>query len=247
MAREGYLLHAGEEEIHDEGAELKADTPKKKWDNFWFYHKWHVVAILVAALLIAFFIHDMVTKVNPDYEIGMITEATYPSDMIDSLQKQVEKYADDRNGDGQVSVQINNYVLAAGTQPDASTAQMQEANMVKMSADLSSGNSVIFITDLPSFQYQQKTGQIFSYTDGTNPEKNASDYDKMRIPLKDCKNLSPLKYDMQLASGGSAGNVFDNLGVSLRVYKGSAMESQEKLTQYYKDSQKLFQKLVYGK
>ena len=26
-------------------------TRRQKWDNFWFYHKWHVVAAVVAALL----------------------------------------------------------------------------------------------------------------------------------------------------------------------------------------------------
>lgn len=246
MAREGYLLHAGEEEIHKGDAELKADTPKKKWDNFWFYHKIHVIIAIVLIALVAFFIRDMVTKVNPDYEIGMITQATYPSDMTDSLEKQLEKYADDRNGDGKVTVQINQYVLAAGTEPDPSMAQMQQASFVKLSADLSSGTSVIFITDQPSLEYQQKNTQIFSYLDGTTPKEGAKDYDKMRVGFPSCKNLAPLKYDMTLASGGK-GNLFDNLGVSLRVYKGSAMEGNEKLEKYYADSKKLFDKLVYGK
>lgn len=246
MAREGYLLHAGEEEIHKKDAELKADTPKKKWDNFWFYHKTHVIVAVVLIALVAFFIHDMVTKVNPDYEIGMITEATYPSDMVDSLEKQLEKYANDRNGDGKVYVQVNQYVLAAGKGSDPSAAQIQQASFVKLSADLTSGTSVIFITDKASLEYQQKNTQIFAYLDGTTPKEGAKDYEKMRIPFPKCKNLAPLRYDLELASGGK-GNLFDNLGVSLRVYKGSAMDGNEKLEKYYADSKKLFDKLVYGK
>lgn len=246
MAREGYLLHAGEEEIHKGDAELKPDTPKKKWDNFWFYHKWHVVIAIVVIILAAFFIHDMVTKVNPDYEIGMITEATYPSDLVDGLQAQLAKYGEDLNGDGKVVVQVNQYVLSAGDEPDAAMAQMQEASFVKLSADLSSGTSVIFITDKASLEHQQSTTQMFSYPDGTNPKEGAKDYDKMRVPLKDCKNLSSLRYNVELSSGGN-GNLYDNLGVSLRVYKGSVMDGDKKLEKYYSDSKKLFDQLAYGK
>lgn len=247
MAREGYLLHSGDEKINKEGAELKADTPKKKWDNFWFYHKWHVVAVIIVAILAAAFIHDMVTKVDPDYEIGMITEGTYPTDMIDSLQEQIEKNADDRNGDGKVVVQVNQYVISNGTDTKSTMPQMQEASIVKLSADLSSGTSVIFITDQPSLEHQQSTGQFFSYPDGTNPAEGAKDYDKMRVPFKDCKNLSALNFNLELSSGENLDeNMFDNLGISLRVYKDSVMEGNEKLSKYYTDSKKLFDKLVYG-
>ena len=246
MAREGYLLHAGEEEINRKDAVLKVDTPKKKWDNFWFYHKWHVVIAVIAVLLIVFFIHDMVTKVNPDYEIGMITEITYPSDMIDSLEAQIEKYADDRDGDGQVSVQINQYVFSSGTNSDSTMAEMEEASYVKLTADLTSGTSVIFITDEPSLEKEQSNIQMFAYADGTNPAEGAEDYDKIRVGFKDCKNLSPLQYNLDLTSGGSE-NLFDSLGISMRIYKGSVMEGNEKLEKYYSDSQKLFNKLAYDK
>ena len=47
MARERYLLHTGDEEIHNQEKEIKLVTKKDKWSNFWYYHKKHVIIGIV--------------------------------------------------------------------------------------------------------------------------------------------------------------------------------------------------------
>ena len=66
MARERYLLHTGDEEIHNQEKEIKLVTKKDKWSNFWYYHKKHVIIGIVLVALLGMFIYDMASKINPD-------------------------------------------------------------------------------------------------------------------------------------------------------------------------------------
>lgn len=233
MAREGYLHNAGEETINAPGAEIKIETPKGKWDNFWFYHKWHVIIAIAVAALIGFFIHDMLTVVHPDYQIGLITQAGYSSEATDRLEQELEKYGEDLNHDGKVVVQVNAYVVAAD--PNSADPNMQMASVTKLTADLSDGMSMIFLTDDASFQNEQKSQQLFTYLDGTSPAANATDYDKMRVSLKDAAKLQSLKTSV---STGEGALMLNNLSASLRIVKGT--KAEDKQMDYYTASKKLF-------
>ena len=194
MAREGYLLD-GEDPIHNPDAEIKANSPKSKWDNFWYYHKWHVIAGIVALCVVLFFVHDMTSRVNPDYQIALITKQTYPTDMTDALEAQIAKYGKDLNGDGKVVVQVNTYTEAGDTSSSGMVVDpnVQMASYVKLTSDISEGSSMIFITDDATFRNEQNKLHMFSYFDGSTPAENAADYDKMRVSLKDCKVLANAK------------------------------------------------------
>ena len=50
MARERYLINAGEDTIHSN--EIKLVTAKDKRENWWYYHKRQIIpAILVLSLI----------------------------------------------------------------------------------------------------------------------------------------------------------------------------------------------------
>lgn len=238
MAREQYLLHAGEETINRSGAELKPENPKSKWDNFWFYHKWHVILGVAAVLLAGFFIHDMLSVVHPDYEIGMITRKGWSESAITALENDFQAHGEDLNGDGKVVVQVNSYVIAADS--DTADPNVQMASVTKLTADLSRGTSVIFLTDDPSFQSEQMQGTVFSYLDGSNPPENAADYNRMRVALKNCKKLQ----NLTAVPNGEGQNLLDSLSLSLRVYKGSSLEGKADKQAYYAASKKLFDKVI---
>ncbi len=232
MARERYLLHEGEEEIHKPGAEKKADTTKSKWENFWYYHKLHVVIAFSVILLVGFFIHDLTTKVTPDYQIAMISQRAYSDETTKALQDEIAKYGEDLNSDGKVIVQVVNYVIADDTSGGAVDPNMQAAGYTRLTADLSIGESMIFITDDASFKHQQERAKIFSYLDGSMPKDGAADFEKMRISLKDCKKLS------------NAANGMEDLSMSLRVYKDSQVQGKKGKDAYFTASKKLFDQLI---
>lgn len=261
MARERYLVNAGEDTIHDPEAEKKAEeavkTPKGKWNNFWFYHKWHVViGAAIAAIVIGTVVSAMKT-VQPDYTIGLISRNAYPDSVTTELGQMIAKYGVDRNHDGKTVVQVQMYQIAAlpsksgnassssskGAQVDP---QVAEAYQVKLIGDIQDGTSMIFITDNDSFKSQEKSGNhVFAYNDGTTPPDNATDYDKMRVPLSQCPKFADLKVTYKAMTGSADVKLTDILkdgGISLRVYKGSAIEGKQ--DDYYKASKALFQKLI---
>lgn len=238
MARERYLLHGDEETINKPGAEVKPTTPKSKWDNFWFYHKWHVLIAVIAVFIAAILTHDSLSVVHPDYQIGIITERGYSDTATTALEKEFEKYGTDLNHDGKVVVQVNSYTIAVNG--NAADPNVQMASVTKFTADLSDGASIIFLTDDASFKNQQQMQKMFAYTDGTNPPENATDYDRMRVSLKDCKKLQVLS-----STAGIEGNdMLKNLSMSIRVIKGSAIEGKSDKQEYYQVSKKLFDQLI---
>ncbi|OCN01692.1 hypothetical protein A7X67_00945 [Clostridium sp. W14A] len=232
MAREGLLLQ--EDGNGPEQPAPAPETPKKKAENFWYYHKWHILVLLLAVVVASFLIRDMM-RPKADYEIGMITAYTCPQDAIDLLQKQIEKYGEDLNGDGRVIVQINNYTV----EPNGGGTQAQIAGQVKLEADLSTGESMLFFTDEDSFAQQQEKIQMFAKTDGSTPEKGENGPEGMRVPVSELKALSGLSYQ-----GSDGVNPMDGLGLSLRIYQGSAVDGKH--DGYWEASRRLFQKLASG-
>lgn len=152
MAREGYLVHEGEETIHSDKLKRTPLTPKEKRQNFWYYHKWHVLIGIVAAILLGFIIYDAVSKVEPDYEIGLITEYDVPDNVVQDMESKLALGAKDRNGDGKVVVQVSNYALGG----DTTNAQVTAANVTRLMGDFTTYSDMLFICDSKGYAYIQK-------------------------------------------------------------------------------------------
>lgn len=262
MARERYLLHAGEDTIHDPDAEKKAEqsdkTPHGKWENFWFYHKWHVLIGAAVILVIVWSIVSSMQTVKPDYTVGLLTQTSYPDTVVDDLASGLEKYGKDVNGDGKVVVEIAQFNLPVGSSsavtvnPASSdltqqqqNLQLLQANQAKWITDISSGVSMIFICDDASFRQQEKNTQLFAYLDGSTPPKNVVDYDKTRVALEKCPKFAGMNVSFKSASGSvdvKLTSLMKNCSISLRAYKGTAIDGKE--DNYYNASKALFQKLI---
>lgn len=151
MPRERYLLHQGEETIHSEDLERTPKTGKQKWNNFWYYHKWHVIAGALAVLVAAFLIREMVMRENPDYEFGLVTETEAPQAVLDDMESKLELGAKDRNGDGRIVVQINNYAVGDSDQnPD-----VVAANRTRLIGDFQTGSVMLYFADQTGYDYME--------------------------------------------------------------------------------------------
>ncbi|QAT48412.1 hypothetical protein EQM14_00675 [Caproiciproducens sp. NJN-50] len=232
MAREGLLIHGDGE--YPEPQSPTPDTPRKKWENFWYYHKWHALVLLAAAVFLIFLARDL-TRPGADYEIGLVTANGFPQEAVGLLEKNIAKCGEDLNGDGRVTVQIDSY--AAGAENGGSG--IQAANQVKLEADLSAGDCMLFLTDADSFSQQQSKLGMFARTDGSTPEAGESGPGGMRIPLSGLKALAGLSY--RTAEGE---NLMERLGLSLRVYRDTAVDGKKDA--YWNASRRLFQKLASG-
>ncbi len=106
MARERYLRGVDPEELKKKPTVETPQTPRGRWENFWYHHKWKVVlggAFLAIGVFLA--IHTWV-RTEPDYVICLVaTEGVHP--YADArLEAILQQYGEDLNGDGEVVVEI---------------------------------------------------------------------------------------------------------------------------------------------
>lgn len=252
MARDRYLWNAGEETVHREGEAVVPQTPKGKWENFWYYHKFHLLIGLILAALVFSFVYEMTTKEEPDYQIGVLTETKFSDEAAVVLERKLAQYGEDLNGDGRVIVRVNAYLIVMEEGKQVSDPSLQMASVAKFLSDLETGDSMIFLTDNPSFLAHQKARQMFSNLDGTVPKTGEENEAAMRVPWKDAKPISSLvmQADLSILDADSRQKVMqqlDGLGVSLRVFSGTPLEENPEKVSYYMASRTLFDRLVYGK
>lgn len=123
-------------------------TKQEKWRNFWFYYKWWVLGGLAAVFAVIYIVYDIAGTVKPDFEIGLVSEEGLPGAIVEKLSKELSESGliPDVNGDGKVSVVINEYTVALGG-AEAANAEMQMAGTVKLTADFQMNQSALFLTD----------------------------------------------------------------------------------------------------
>lgn len=130
---------------------------KKKLRNFWYYYKWYLVVAAVAAVLLVDFALEKGKIVQPDYQAAIVTGSWISEERRTQLEETLEKLWDDRNGDGQIHVQVNFYRYDAQTTQTDDTAAFM-ASAVQLAADLRLGESVCFLTDCPQLLMENGSG-----------------------------------------------------------------------------------------
>ncbi len=240
MARERYLWNVEEDHIHDPGKERKITTKKQKLANFWFYHKWHIVACIVCIALAYSYFYSVFTQEKPDYEIAMI--GSYTEEDTEKIRDAITSVAEDRNGDGQILVSINQY-------SSANMLSGQTPNVAKLITDLSSFQSIIYIMDERDVELQQtQNPSMFAYADGSMPPADATDYHHIGILWKDCPLLSSIDFTAKVI--GVDGEVreenFQSMFQQLKVCIRSRNfdENNKEIAQKYEDHWNLYQKIT---
>ena len=122
---------------------LTAQEQKKRSRANWWYYNWGIVAVAAMVIVgVAYVAHGLLTTVDPDYTVAVVTAEALPDEAVQRLQTALADYAEDANGDGAVIVQVNNYTWSA----DAALTDMngQMAGATQMNTDLANdlGNLV---------------------------------------------------------------------------------------------------------
>lgn len=215
-------------------------TRQKKWENFWFYYKWHVIVGAVVLLMVGMLVKDVVFQTQPDYTIAVLTRSAMPTSVAQNLQAGLAPLCDDRNGDGKVTVQVLEYVIDNETTADPQT---QMANVTKLMGDVQTGESMLFLTN--DVDYFEKQYAIFAYNDGqTPPENETPDAARLGVAWKDCHALASLDLGaITLTDGTQQGAVQDylqNFTLLRRVYTGTKIDGDKKAAPYYQSAVALF-------
>lgn len=149
----------------DEVVEL---TPRQKRANWWYYHKWHVflgVGLLALGVYLGARILG-IGQVRPDYQVAYVGSAALPEDTAAALESALAELGTDCNGDGQVAVQLNQYVMGDGSGEGAVYAY---AGSTRLMADLDSCESYFFLLEDPAGF--QENYQVLRHLDGSLPRR----------------------------------------------------------------------------
>ena len=242
MARERYLLNAGEDTIHDN--EIKLVTAKDKRKNWWYYHKRHLLVGIIAAAMVGSLIYSLVSQVEPDYTIGLLTSYSMPDVGKQQLESCIAQYADDRNGDGQVKVVISNYVFSDS---DTIDYQIQQASVVRFMGEASTNEAMIYHHNEVAFNsLEDSFDGFFQYNDGTAMPEDAKDYENAMVSWNDLKGFAEFvpqtteedSYDAEVLT-----ELFGRLRVSVRAAEGSSIEKKEKDMEYHSASLALLERI----
>lgn len=235
-------------------------TKAEKAGNWWHYHKWQVVIVLAVLAVLAAIVKDTFFRTKPDYQIGYVGVQELPQDTAEALTTALESFCDDRNGDGQVVVQLNQYAIDLATASTPQTAETADASLddstdaytrmavlTRLSGDISgTDGSYIFLLEDPD-SFQKNTGAL-RYLDGTVPEdtESATDWQNMVYRWTDCPVLAGLDlgtYTGYTLMDDTTGN---NQDVLSKLYIGCRGTWTDKTAQAYAEDDQLWQTLTEG-
>lgn len=243
MARERYLVGVEQEDLQVEA--VRELTPKEKRQNWWHYHKIHVLVSIILIAAAASWIYTAFFRPKPDYSIGMITSFNIPDEVRGDLEDHIAQYADDRNGDGRVLVEINSYIFGdAASSVDYDAAQ---AAYARFAGNAALAMDMIFFNEPTALEaIGGNLEGFYQYNDGTPMPDEARDFDNALRPWDNFAGLSGFQSAGSDISGWTPEVVEElcsRLSVSVRTPVGSSFEKDEKKMAYYEDSLKLLDRL----
>lgn len=249
MARERYLVNEEEDTIHQNQVVLNTKSEIRK--NWWHYHKGIVLGIIIGAALVASFVYSIVSQVEADYKIAFVTSYALPDEFINELEAHMEDYAEDRNNDGKVVVDISTYTLSESNVSSSEDAQYVQAEITRFTADCTTAESLIFIHDEEAFDYISAMGLegFFSYNSGEPMPDDADDYENAIINWDE---FEALKDFVPSASGIEGVSAEDLMSVIKSNYRLSircncpVIEKKDKLVDYLQDSEAFYERLKQG-
>ena len=155
--------------------------------NWWYYHKWYVILGTIGFGIVVYLIGNALgffTK-SPDLQIAYVGKTRLPQDTVTALQQAFTSLAGDFNQDGEVIIQINQYI-------DDGTLTVAEAFYaeVPLIGDIANCDSYFFLTDDP--QDLQRKYQIYACPDGGTPEDTDYSIEGKVIRFSDCKVLTEM-------------------------------------------------------
>lgn len=199
-------------------------TREEKIRNWWHYYKWYVIAGLAALWLLGGMVTDAVAarRSKPDYTVAYVGGYMLPEDTVTALETALASLAADSNGDGRVTVQVNQYMLyepdKQGNAAENQKMSYSHAGQVQLMGDIEEGTSTIFLLAFPD----RFTGnfQILSYLDGTAPEEPPVSTAHKWLAWADCPVLTALELgsytDGELT--GDNQEILSKLYVARRAY-----------------------------
>lgn len=187
MASE-YLLKKYQDVKPDEVREL---TKEEKRRNWWHYHKWHVVIAAVLALCAGNILWNIlgIGEIKPDYSIAYVGTTPLSEETAEALRSGFAELSPDLNGDGNVAVELQQYVSV--NTGDSDTLYYAQAARVQLVADITDCKSYFFLLEDPA-GFQEATSALCNL-DGSLPADGDLTPEGKYVIWGDCPRLTQIE------------------------------------------------------
>ena len=135
---------------------------KERLGNFWFYHKWHALIVLVVVAILTFFTVQCATRTKADYSVVLYLNQSVSLEQRIALQEMLSQYGEDINGDGEVEVEV----FDVSFREDETNTNVISASRIKAIGQMSLSDSMIYITDSTRFpEYMEEEYRLYQQLD----------------------------------------------------------------------------------
>lgn len=224
-----------DEDIPHEAEPVKEYTAWEKIGNFFYHNKMPLIIGAVIVLLAVFLIRDVVTNKKPDVAIMIMASDSELDFRTGDIEKLLEPYCEDFNGDGEVYVRVS--YLPAVYSDDNLDAYFNQSAQTKLMAEFQSGDSIIVIADADTCH----TVGIDTVSENGNPVDPI--LVDMRTIYPDDKNCIELGYMLSgtnFAEDIKYTAMSDSLFIGFRLPREALGVNMEKFTANYNNALKLW-------
>ncbi|MBO5321201.1 MAG: hypothetical protein J6B22_01165 [Clostridia bacterium] len=196
--------------------EVLPQTPKEKWQNFWYHFKWHTIVSIGMVIFLAITISQCMSRTKWDMKIVYFTYSPILDQQLEPVADYFESKSKDLNGDGEVNISVINCSLST----NKTDAQFDQAKLTKLQAIIAGEpEAILFITDKDSIEFF--SSDTFKNFFKNEPQPLSDDF------YKACK-YSALPKELQISS---------------REISGTLLENDKKSQKVYNECQKLLEKI----
>ncbi len=115
-------------ETYTDKAFQKVGIDRKKADNFFHYHKFHILIGIIAVIVIAFTIRSFVTRVEPDITIGMLGIVNQQA--VDGFENKIKENVPEIK-----EISVDSAMLSGDSNDPQAYAYMQKAMVLIAASD----------------------------------------------------------------------------------------------------------------
>lgn len=213
--------------------------------NWWYYYKWYVVCGTILILILINLISNAFGwfRKSPDIQIAYIGETRLPKDTVAALENIFASLAGDYNHDGEIKIQVNQFVSGSPDETDADAISYKQASTIALMGDINDCESYFFLMENP--EDVQKEFQVLAMPDGSCPADTDFSIENKVFPWKGCKVLSERSlgnYTTTLFGQTESGS---NQELLEKLYLGRRCFYNKKHSKYADECSELWNKLLY--
>ncbi|MEG1887739.1 MAG: hypothetical protein RR177_06370 [Oscillospiraceae bacterium] len=206
---------------------LVPTTVKQKNDNFWFYHKYHVIAAILVAAVLAVTVYQFVTKEKYDCTMVLYMSKSVGTEVIAAMESELEKYCEDTDKNGKVNVLLLDCAFSKNDDYSIVTAKS-----TRLQAQLATPDAMLFITDQTTFDDLNHLMDNGLFSDKDLPDANGTAYKLNGTPFDEAVNQIIGRH------------LEDAVYISKRKISGTAIERKKHVQEFSETADKLLENLT---